>query len=91
MGAGTVVFDGELSPRQLKNLTKALTNSPTRLCDRTALILDIFQQRAQSSEGKLQVCFYLIAALVPLRNSRPKAAHCHVLNIKMCGHQSIAL
>lgn len=27
-----------------------------RLCDRTALILDIFSQRAQTREGKLQVC-----------------------------------
>lgn len=39
---------------QLRNLEKALGES-VRLCDRTALILDIFSQRAQTREGKLQV------------------------------------
>ena len=53
--AGTIIFDGELTPRQLKNLTKALVGIEARVCDRTALILDIFKQRAQSREGKLQV------------------------------------
>ncbi|KAI7837304.1 hypothetical protein COHA_008868, partial [Chlorella ohadii] len=53
-GATTVIFDDELSPGQLRNLEKALGES-VRLCDRTALILDIFSQRAQTREGKLQV------------------------------------
>ncbi len=57
--AGTIIFDGELTPRQLKNLTKALAGGETRVCDRTALILDIFKQRAQSSEGKLQARTFL--------------------------------
>lgn len=53
-GAETVIFDDELSPGQLRNLDKAL-GGECRLCDRTALILDIFSQRAASREGKLQV------------------------------------
>jgi GTP-binding protein HflX len=53
-GAETVIFDDELSPGQLRNLDRAL-GGECRLCDRTALILDIFSQRAASREGKLQV------------------------------------
>ncbi len=53
-GAETVVFDDELSPGQMRNLEKALGEN-VRLCDRTALILDIFSQRAATREGKLQV------------------------------------
>jgi GTP-binding protein HflX len=47
-----LVFDRELSPVQLRNLEDLLQ---TRIIDRTMLILDIFSQRAQSREGKLQV------------------------------------
>lgn len=47
-----VIADDELSPAQLKNL-EDLTD--VRVIDRTMLILDIFAQRARSSEGKLQV------------------------------------
>lgn len=53
-GAESIVFDDELSPGQLRNLDKAL-GGQCRLCDRTALILDIFSQRAATREGKLQV------------------------------------
>lgn len=53
-GAQTVVFDDELTPGQLRNLEKALGEA-CRLCDRTALILDIFSQRAATREGMLQV------------------------------------
>ncbi len=51
-GAQIVVFNHELSPGQERNLEKALG---CRVVDRTALILDIFAQRAKSNEGKLQV------------------------------------
>lgn len=53
----TVIFDDELSPGQLRNLEKGFSNSElsVRVCDRTALILDIFSQRAQTREGQLQV------------------------------------
>ena len=50
--ATLVVFDHELSPGQERNLEKRLQ---CRVVDRTALILDIFAQRARSHEGKLQV------------------------------------
>lgn len=54
LGADTVIFDDELSPGQLRNLDKALGGKAS-LCDRTALILDIFSQRAATREGQLQV------------------------------------
>lgn len=47
-----IVFDDELSPAQGRNLEMALE---VRVLDRTALILDIFAQRARSHEGQLQV------------------------------------
>src|SRR5213083_2290401 len=51
-GVDVVIFDGELSPSQAKNLQEALD---TKVVDRTGLILDIFARRARSKEGKLQV------------------------------------
>lgn len=51
-GAGLVIFNNELSPLQERNLERALQ---CRVLDRTALILDIFAQRARSGAGKLQV------------------------------------
>jgi GTP-binding protein HflX len=54
----TVIFDDELSPGQLRNLEKAFTSADgraARVADRTALILDIFSQRARTREGMLQV------------------------------------
>jgi GTP-binding protein HflX len=51
-GARIVVFNHDLSPAQERNLEKALE---ARVMDRTALILNIFAQRAKSHEGKLQV------------------------------------
>ena len=47
-----VIFDDELSPRQLRNIEKALQ---VRVMDRTILILEIFLQRAQTSYAKTQV------------------------------------
>jgi GTP-binding protein HflX len=55
LNADTVIFDDELSPGQLRNLERALGGNQRRLCDRTALILDIFSQRAATKEGQLQV------------------------------------
>jgi len=52
--ADLVVFDDELTPKQGVNIEKALGDK-LRVCDRTALILDIFSQRAKSAEGALQV------------------------------------
>lgn len=50
--ATLVIFDHPVSPVQERNLEKILQ---CRVLDRTGLILDIFAQRATSSEGKLQV------------------------------------
>jgi len=47
-----VIFNHALSPAQQRNLERHLK---TRVVDRTSLILDIFAQRAQSHEGKVQV------------------------------------
>ncbi len=47
-----VIFDDELSPRQLRNIEKAIG---VRIMDRTILILEIFLQRAQTSYAKTQV------------------------------------
>ena len=47
-----VIFNHALSPAQQRNLEKRLN---IRVLDRTSLILDIFAQRAQSHEGKLQL------------------------------------
>ena len=52
MEVDTVVFNDELSGIQIRNLEDALG---VRVIDRTILILDIFADRATSSEGKLQV------------------------------------
>ncbi len=54
LDADLVIFDNELSPRHQRELEKALGDS-LRVIDRTALILDIFAQHAQTSEGSLQV------------------------------------
>lgn len=50
--ANLVIFNHALSPAQERNLERRLQ---CRVVDRTSLILDIFAQRAQSAEGKLQV------------------------------------
>ena len=49
----TVLFNGDLSPSQVLNLSDALGGK--KVIDRTTLILDIFALRAESSEGKIQV------------------------------------
>ncbi len=49
---GMVVFDDELSPKQLRNIEKELQ---TKILDRTGLILDIFARRAQTAHAKMQV------------------------------------
>lgn len=52
MGIDLAIIDDEITGAQQKNLEATLG---VRVIDRTALILDIFAQRAQSAEGKLQV------------------------------------
>ena len=50
--ADAIITDDELTPAQMNNLAEALN---CRVYDRTMLILDIFAQRARTSEGKIQV------------------------------------
>jgi GTP-binding protein HflX len=52
LNAAFVVFNHELSPAQQRNVERELD---LRVLDRTELILEIFAQRAQTNEGKLQV------------------------------------
>ncbi|MDR0431259.1 MAG: GTPase HflX [Tannerellaceae bacterium] len=49
---GLVIFDDELSPKQIRNIEKELQ---VKILDRTSLILDIFAKRAQTAHAKTQV------------------------------------
>ena len=60
--ADTVICDGELSPSQLRRLEGVVK---VKVVDRTALILDIFAQHAQSREGKAQVELAQLQYLLP--------------------------
>jgi GTP-binding protein HflX len=62
LDAEVVVFDGELSPVQQRNLGELLQ---TKVLDRTQLILDIFAQRAHTREGVLQVELAQLMYLMP--------------------------
>jgi len=53
LNADLIIFDEDLSPGQLKNYHKLAEN--IKVIDRSALILDIFRQHAQSKEAKTQV------------------------------------
>ena len=61
-GVDTVIFDDELSPAQTRNLEKIFG---CRVMDRTALILEIFSQRARTREGKLQIELAQLEYLLP--------------------------
>ena len=56
------VFDDELSPAQVRNLEKILG---IRVCDRTAVILDIFARRARTREARTQVELAQYTYLLP--------------------------
>lgn len=60
--ATTIVFDDQLSPAQQRNIEKLME---VKVIDRTALILDIFAQRAHSYEGQLQVELAQMRYLLP--------------------------
>ncbi len=61
-GVDTIIFDDELSPAQSRNLEKIFER---KILDRTALILDIFAQRARTREGKLQIELAQLQHLLP--------------------------
>ncbi len=60
--ATMIVFDSDLSPSQARHIAEATS---LKLLDRTQLILDIFAQRAQSADGKLQVELAQLKYLYP--------------------------
>ncbi len=74
--ADVVVFNHDLTPAQMRNLTGKLG---VRVIDRTMLILDIFAQRAQSHEGKVQVELaqlrYLATRLVGMNTDMGQQKH----------------
>jgi GTP-binding protein HflX len=61
-GADMLVFDAELSPAQVRSISEA---TDLKVIDRPQLILDIFAQRAQSREGKLQVELAQLKYMLP--------------------------
>lgn len=61
-GAELVIFNDELSPGQLRNISNAIDR---RVIDRSQLILDIFASRARTKEGKLQVELAQLQYLLP--------------------------
>lgn len=62
LGADLIVFDTELSPSQVRAISEV---TDLKVIDRPQLILDIFAQRAQSREGKLQVELAQLKYLLP--------------------------
>ncbi|MFP5211822.1 MAG: GTPase HflX [Acidobacteriota bacterium] len=62
LGVDLLIFDQELNPSQVRSITDT---TELRVIDRTQLILDIFAQRAQSREGKIQVEMAQLKYLLP--------------------------
>ncbi|MBU4209195.1 MAG: GTPase HflX [Proteobacteria bacterium] len=61
-GATLLIFDQELNPSQIRSITNHID---LKVIDRTQLILDIFAQRAQTKEGKIQVGLAQLKYLLP--------------------------
>lgn len=70
ISANLVVFDRDLSPAQIRNLEIQIG---IRVVDRTEVILDIFAQRARTSEGKLQVELAQLQYSLPRLTGRGQA------------------
>ena len=62
LDAKTIIFDDDLSPTQIRNVEKV---TETKVLDRSALILDIFASRAQTSAAKTQVELAQLQYLLP--------------------------
>ncbi|MCW5961446.1 MAG: GTPase HflX [Pyrinomonadaceae bacterium] len=71
LGADMIVFDTELTPGQVRSISEA---TELKVIDRPQLILDIFAQRAQSREGKLQVELAQLKYLLPRLAQGPNSA-----------------
>ncbi|MGM0402827.1 MAG: GTPase HflX [Thermodesulfobacteriota bacterium] len=61
-GASLIIFDQELNPSQIKEITDLIE---FKVIDRTQLILDIFAQRAKSRDGKIQVELAQLKYMLP--------------------------
>ncbi|HVF51031.1 MAG TPA: GTPase HflX [Pyrinomonadaceae bacterium] len=62
LGVDLIVFDRELSPAQVRSISEA---TDLKVIDRAQLILDIFAQRAQTRDGKIQVELAQLKYLLP--------------------------
>lgn len=62
LGADAIIFDRELQPAQVRLISEA---TDLKVIDRSQLILDIFAQRAQSREGKIQVELAQLKYILP--------------------------
>ena len=62
LGADVIIFDQNLTPAQVRATGEA---TDLKIIDRTQLILDIFAQRAQSREGKIQVELAQLKYMLP--------------------------
>lgn len=62
LGADMIVFDRELQPSQVRAINEA---TDLKIVDRSQLILDIFAQRAQTAEGRIQVELAQLKYLLP--------------------------
>jgi len=62
LGADMIVFDRELTPAQVRAINEA---TDLKILDRSQLILDIFAQRAQTAEGRIQVELAQLKYLLP--------------------------
>jgi GTPase len=62
LGADVIIFDQNLTPAQVRAINQA---TDLKIIDRTQLILDIFAQRAQSREGKIQVELAQLKYMLP--------------------------
>ena len=65
---GLVIFDDDLSPKQIANIEKELK---VKILDRTSLILDIFAKRAQTANAKMQVELAQYRYLLPRLTGMP--------------------
>jgi GTP-binding protein HflX len=70
LGAEVLVFDLNLTPAQVKNLAEF---TDLKILDRTQVILDIFAQRAQTREGKIQVELAQLRYMLPFLSMKHTA------------------
>ncbi len=75
-GAKLLIFNQQISPRQVRNITDRV---PLKVVDRTQLILDIFARRARSREGQLQV------ELAQLRYTLPRLSEKNTAMSRLVG------